>query len=298
MFGLFKKEKTQKKNNVSHGDKLSEAFEKAQIPFIYNADDGKYSYVDINGNEAISAFKTSSGYKLNGEIVSERDVYDAFKKRLDQEKKLSEYKNDQQYEIFFKCRDMMDYFSDVMPQFEIKTDIDFDTDYIYFEFIDKNNSIRLMEQKEEVIKIIDEEKNVNDEENSIASILIAFIYQKYKSYFKSGNFDPDKVDFPYRELVKQYLVCISVTDKINDIPNMEAKVIDGTTVFVMFKNGSALSHAIACKYNPSGHTIVYDYSPMETVKDNESYAVVMKYLNLPANIINKADVHPEGEENA
>lgn len=280
--------KKRKKRNL-----LLEAMKSEQIPCVYNDDDKKYSYIDANGGDILIAYKVDDGYKMNGEIISEAEVYEKFRALHKKKQLILSFMDDPLYEGFFDCAQMLDFFADKTNQFDVDIDVTDDGKEIFAVMKSRDETVKVLSQKEGKLKgMMGDGKASNPE--TIALDLFHLIYDRYQSYFDGGILDIKDADFPYKDLVAQCLIALPLVKKIDDIPNVEARITNGTDIFVMFKNGSALSHALACKLEPSGHTVIYDYSRMTTAKDNEEYPTVCRFLDLPVNVIDK----PNGKKNS
>lgn len=193
---LLKKRKTR--------NLLLEALKNANIPCVYNDDEKKFSYIDANGGDILTAFKVDGGYKMNGDIISEADVYERFLDLYQKERTIISFLNNPKYEGFFKCAQMLDFFAEKTNLFDIDIETSDDKTEIYALMSTKTEAIKILAQKGEKLRCVSGDKKTETPE-SIALDLFSLIYNRYRAYFENESFDIKELAFPYKEIIERYI---------------------------------------------------------------------------------------------
>ena len=121
--------------------------------------------------------------------------------------------------------------------------------------------------------------------------IIKDIKRQLPLFFDAGEFKiPEQT--PFTDVVKTFFLNEALIERLNKTKNIEAKLIEfsgNTTIFIIFKNGSAMEYISPTKQNPAGKLLLMDGDEDTTLEDNEEYWLVQKILKLPSCLDGKPD---------
>ena len=279
------------KEEISEKDLLKRLDEKGIIYSLSEMDNGyQMTYLDTFDKEKYVIVKDGGKYRLNGKNVSEEEVEETIDKqhKLDNEMEVLLY--DPDYE---KLMLIYDFLIKAIPKNIITIDFALSSKGdLTLSFSEPEScpftSIHIDSKTKKLV--YDKTREVLNKNNMLIRI-IKDIKKQLPLFFDAGEFKiPEQT--PFTDVVKTFFVNEALIERLNKTKNIEAKLIEfsgNTTIFIIFKNGSAMEYISPTKQNPTGKLLLMDVDEDTTLEDNEEYWLVQKILKLPSCLDGKPD---------
>ena len=117
------------------------------------------------------------------------------------------------------------------------------------------------------------------------------IYEEVPLFFTSGTYKVPE-DTEFTDIVKTFLINISLLNHLNGLVGVEAHNVDITgsnKIFILLKNDSAIDYMSPTQQNPNGRISMIDVDEINKVENNEAFPIVSRMLKLPSMITDKPD---------
>lgn len=283
--------KKRDKEDKIEKDLLQRLDDKGIIYSLSDMENGyQITYLDAFDKEKYIIVKDGDKYKLNGKSVSENEVEETLDRqnKLDNEMEILLYDPDYEKLIL-----IYDFFKKAFPENIINIDFTLSSkEDLTLTFSEPDvgpfTSIHIDSKTKKLV--YDKTKEALNKNNMVIRIM-KDIKEQIPLFFDTGEFKiPEQT--PFTDIIKTFWVNEALVERLNKTKNIEAKLIEffgNTTIFIIFKNGSALEYITPTKQNPSGKLLLMDVDEDTTLEDNEEYWLARKILKLPSCLDGKPD---------
>ena len=248
---------------------------------MYDETDGAVICLDHTGANAFSFTNEGDTYFKDGapDPWSLDGVIDFVQKFQIKDQALNTFENSEFYDSFNTVyKDLTKLISDAgrTASLEVKDNM------VYIVEHNSNDDTPLASIK------IDDGKTFSfpsNKERSLSEIFASAantIYKENRDVF-NADYNP-ALSFENKEIWKAISTTIPMVDRLNALNDVEAKNYEnGKTIFIMFKNGSAIEYTLPTKQK-EGNILILEYDKENRVNNNISYFAVMDILRIPKTI--------------
>lgn len=289
---IFSKKKEKSQNNANEndiviGNKLEKKLSENNIEYI-NEDD--YIIYNNFANRQIYKFLCDEEYVYfdNNEISIET-AYELINKEWQNDKKIIPFLNNEDYLDFFELEEFCYEFCQNLKIKELVT-ASSKTLKMFFQFgddVSEQNFFVSIEcygkrDSKSLFKINPLVSSDYISENEALTYFIQKAQENNPLIIENGSFKI-KEDSKFTDLAKSYLMSYGLVNRLNQIINCEAKLIEqgkSNAIFVILDNNSALEYLSPTVQNPNGQLTVFDVDDEAKVEDSQNFVHVTEILNL------------------
>lgn len=281
-----------KNNAPEQTETLQEWMDSNNIIYeIDEADVGyKIIYFDVFDKIKFEIIFDGNRYIINGAYKDQDDIKELLKTQQTIDSGLEEYMyNPENYSLIQVYEFVKSTFSNGEVSYELIINKQNEL-ILYCNHKSKDKSIPLIKIDKDSKRLYDIKNNHKVNSNEA---VISVVNQTINCQPLLFATDELKIpaDSPFADIVKQYLLNKSLVERLNKTKNIEAKMINAKgncTIFIIYKNGSALEYISPTKQSP-GHFFIMDVDEDNTLEDNEEYWISKKILKMPDLLSGKPD---------
>lgn len=269
------------RNGPSKQKRLDQKLNEAKIPYEYNKSTGCYIYIDLQDNKTVKIYEKEDQYEYEGKLYSETDIFAILNALNKNNSKIKDVRKEESFTDFF---DAAEFFNRLLILSDKKTEIVPDKEKISL-LIDKEEYLSEIDENESKEFLLPNGSNCDDIETAVVRTFeCLYDHFKWKAEAILNQIDKDNRFYYY---IKRYLLSRVLTDKINDLMDTEAQIVDANgTIFIMMKNGSGIEYCPPdTETKTPGYIKMNNSSEMRRTEDNKDFNMVMKILRLTELIV-------------
>lgn len=291
-----KKEKT--KENTKQDLTLTEKLDEMGIFYEINEKDGfnELIYYNYKNKPQLIFSIYDDGIVYQNNIIKEDKLIKMIQDRLTIDNDILDLMKDSDYDDVFDIDSFLDnLISDFGISQYIKLSKTKKTVQIYFNIkqpSNEKNFVLMLEcfgKKNGMSNFKISPPGIFVDEYLAILLILNKINDLIPSLFISGRYIVPE-DTKFTDLVKHYMLSISLVSRLKKIPNIETHIGDlncGNSAIVLFKNGAGLEFLPSTKETPKGLLTVFETDNENSIDDNRELKEVARVLSLTEYLIDK-----------